>query len=75
MTSTVTITYDSSNTAAIEAIRSIRKIECLKVSRAVRVKSDKEAILEEMRQSRREAEQIMSDGRKGHTIEEILGTI
>jgi len=75
MTSTVTITYDSSNTAALEAIRSMRKMEFLKVSKATPVKSGKEALLEEMRQSRREAEQIMRGSGKGHTIAEILETI
>lgn len=75
MTSTVTITYDSNNPDAMLAIRNIRKIDCLKVSKAVTSKSDREAILDEIRQARKEAEKIMKEKKKGCSKAEILATI
>ena len=66
---TVTLQFDMHNLSARNLLNYIRTLDF------VRVCDDKEAILEDMRQSKREAEALARQHRQGHTIDEILSMI
>lgn len=66
---TVTIQFDRHNLSARNLLNYIRTLDF------VHVCDDKEAILEDMRQSKREAEALANSPRQGHTIDEILSMI
>ena len=66
---TVTLQFDMHNLSARNLLNYIRTLDFIHVC------DDKEAILEDMRQSKREAEALSHHPRKGHTINEILSMI
>lgn len=66
---TITLQFDAHNNMAKNLLNYIRTLDF------VHVCDDKENILEDMRQSRKEAKAIAASKKEGHSIDEILDMI
>ena len=72
MNSIVTVTYDSSDPTAVNVIKSIRKFDCLKVSRAVPEHVGNDKTIQRIKKAARNAKKLAASDPKTYSPKELM---